>query len=171
MIRGEDSRIARVQRRLRPFLPPGARRPTGESSCRSTFDRAIFQASDRRAARHATPAEVPLADLTFMRGPAWGHVFNVALSMAQIPQVENSGARDNSTCRDKQEWLRPLRLLFPPRHRESTMATRTSTPRAWAMRLSVSIVGFACGSDSSRESLARSIPLSRCTSVRLRPRS
>jgi hypothetical protein len=26
---------------------------------------------------------------------------------------------------------------------ESTMATRTSTPRAWAMRLSVSIVGFA----------------------------
>ena len=34
---------------------PVARRPTGESSCRATFDRAIFQATDRRAARHRYP--------------------------------------------------------------------------------------------------------------------
>jgi hypothetical protein len=32
-----------------------ARRPTGESSCRATFDRAIFQATDRQAARHRYP--------------------------------------------------------------------------------------------------------------------
>jgi hypothetical protein len=39
---------------LRPSLPPVARRPTGESSSRSTFDRAIFQAS---------PDELPVIDI------------------------------------------------------------------------------------------------------------
>ncbi len=39
----------------RPSLPPEARRPTGENSCRSTFDRASFQATDRRAARDRHP--------------------------------------------------------------------------------------------------------------------
>ena len=39
---------------LRPSLPPMVRRPTGESPCRSTFDRAIFQAS---------PGELPVIDI------------------------------------------------------------------------------------------------------------
>ncbi|MFM8435254.1 MAG: hypothetical protein ACKOBP_07930 [Planctomycetia bacterium] len=34
--------------------PPVVRRPTGDSSCRSTFDRAIFQAS---------PDELPVIDI------------------------------------------------------------------------------------------------------------
>ena len=44
----------RVQRRLRQSLLPAARPPTGESSSRSTFDRAIFQAS---------PVELPDIDI------------------------------------------------------------------------------------------------------------
>ena len=50
---GQDG-FASVQRRLRPSLLPVARPPTGESSCRSTFDRAIFQAS---------PDELPVIDI------------------------------------------------------------------------------------------------------------
>jgi hypothetical protein len=38
----------------RPPLPPEARRPTGENSCRFTFDRAIFQAS---------PDKLPVIDI------------------------------------------------------------------------------------------------------------
>ena len=39
----------------RPSLPPAGHPPTGASSFRPTFDRAIFQATDRRAARDRHP--------------------------------------------------------------------------------------------------------------------
>ena len=48
------SRILANRANLRQFLPPVARPPTWESSSRSTFDRAIFQAS---------PVELPDIDI------------------------------------------------------------------------------------------------------------
>jgi hypothetical protein len=42
---GESWHISANRSNHRPSRRPVARRPTGESSCRSTFDRAIFQAS------------------------------------------------------------------------------------------------------------------------------
>jgi hypothetical protein len=51
---GRSSRIWANRSSLRQSLPPAARPPTGESSCRSTFDRAIFQAS---------PVELPAIDI------------------------------------------------------------------------------------------------------------
>jgi hypothetical protein len=57
-IRGRSGRswhISANRSNHRPSHRPVARRPTGESSCRATFDRAIFQATDRRAARHRYP--------------------------------------------------------------------------------------------------------------------
>jgi len=51
---GRSSRIWANRSSLRQSLPPAARPPTGERSCRSTFDRAIFQAS---------PEELPVIDI------------------------------------------------------------------------------------------------------------
>jgi hypothetical protein len=51
---GGSSRIWANRPSLRQALPPVARPPTGESSCRSTFDWAIFQAS---------PVELPDIDI------------------------------------------------------------------------------------------------------------
>jgi hypothetical protein len=56
-IRGRSGRSSRIwanRSSLRQSLPPVARRPTGASSCRSTFDRAIFQSS---------PDELPDIDI------------------------------------------------------------------------------------------------------------
>ena len=57
-IRGRSGRswhISANRLNHRPSRRPVARRPTGENSCRSTFNRAIFQATDRRAARDRHP--------------------------------------------------------------------------------------------------------------------
>jgi hypothetical protein len=51
---GRSSRIWANRSSLRQSLLPVARPPTGESSSRSTFDRAIFQAS---------PFELPVIDV------------------------------------------------------------------------------------------------------------
>jgi hypothetical protein len=57
-IRGRSGRswhISANRSNHRPSRRPAGGPPTGASLCRATFDRAIFQATDRRAARHRYP--------------------------------------------------------------------------------------------------------------------